>query len=367
MKEPRPQGLIAPALVLAAAVAAVLSAPPLETDFPLLPGMVTWTTARSGAAMVAWLALAWLAARSCDLLLHRAAQAARRAAPYPRLLHDLLRALLFGLAIVVILVFVFGQGPTGLIATSSVLIAVVGFALRNIIADVFSGIALGVDHPYQIGDWIELGTSGAGQVVEINWRATRLVTRDGVSLVVPNGLLASQRLINYSAPQRSFRTALTVALDPSIPVDRGKRVLLAGALDAARSFPGLRPDVLVKDYGESGVYFQVRFWVPDFGEENACRDAVASAVLRALRSAGLSFSYPKHDLLLARGRAIAPDRRPQRDALLANIDLFQVFEADERHALARAMIERFFPRGEVIVRGSSIAWCRVTFSARCRC
>jgi small-conductance mechanosensitive channel len=325
-----------------------MSVPLVGAGFSLAPGMETEIILRSSTAVAVWLALAWLAARFCDLLLHRTARAAGRQAPYPRLLYDLLRAILFGSAAIAIVIFVFGQAATGLIATSSVLIAVVGFALRNIIGDVFSGIALGVDHPFRIGDWVEVGPTGAGQVVEINWRATRLVTRDGVTVVVPNGLLAGQRLVNYSAPQASFRIFITVALDPSVPVDRAKRVMLAGALDAARSFPGLRPDVLVREYAESGVVFQVRFWVPDYGAENVCRDTVASGVLRALRSAGLNFSYPKHDLLLVRGRALAPDRHPQRDTLMAHIDLFQVFDEEDRHQLAGAMVERFFAKGEII-------------------
>jgi CRP-like cAMP-binding protein len=96
--------------------------------------------------------------------------------------------------------------------------------------------------------------------------------------------------------------------------------------------------------------FLVRFWVPDYGQENACRDAVAAGVLRALRSAGLSFSYPKHDLVMTRVRPTAPDRRPQRDALLAHIDLFHVFDEAERRQLAATMVERFFAKGDVVVR-----------------
>jgi small-conductance mechanosensitive channel/CRP-like cAMP-binding protein len=304
----------------------------------------------TAAATLAWLAAAWLAARACDLFLRRAARASGRPAPYPRLLHDLLRAGLFGAAAIGVLLYVLGQEATGLIATSSVLIAVVGFALRNIIGDVFSGIALGIDHPCRIGDWIEVVGVGGGQVVEINWRATRVVTRDGISVVLPNGLLAGQRLVNYSAPDHGFRVVLQVALEPAVPVDRAKRVLLAGALDAARAYPALRPDVLVKDYGESGVLYLVRFWVPDYGQENACRDAVASAVLRVLASAGIPIAYPKQDLVVARARPGASQRRPDRAALLGRVDLFQVFDEAERTRLAESMAERCFERGEVVFR-----------------
>ena len=70
---------------------------------------------------------------------------------------------------------VFDQPATGLITVSSVVIAVIGFALRNVISDLFSGIALGIDHPYSIGDWIETTQGSAGLVSEISWRTTRLI------------------------------------------------------------------------------------------------------------------------------------------------------------------------------------------------
>ena len=111
-----------------------------------------------------------------------------------------------------ILLFVFDQPATGLITVSSVVIAVIGFALRNVISDLFSGIALGVDHPYRIGDWIET-TQSSGKVSEITWRTTRLIDRNGFVIIVPNGLVAGQRLINYGAGERDYRTALRVPLE----------------------------------------------------------------------------------------------------------------------------------------------------------
>ncbi len=115
-----------------------------------------------------------------------------------------------------ILLLVFDQPATGLITVSSVVIAVIGFALRNVISDVFSGIALGVDHPYRIGDWIETTQGNSGKVSEITWRTTRLIDRNGFVIIVPNGLVAGQRLINYGDGERDYRTALRVPLDATV-------------------------------------------------------------------------------------------------------------------------------------------------------
>ena len=120
--------------------------------------------------------------------------------------------------------------------------------LRNIIGDLFSGIALSVEAPYRIGDWIETAEGCAGRVVEVSWRATRLVTRDGVTQVVPNGLVAAHRLTNYGAAG-SYRVALRLPLPAALAPERARRVLLAAALDAGRL--GLHPRLDGLGFGES--------------------------------------------------------------------------------------------------------------------
>jgi small-conductance mechanosensitive channel len=88
-----------------------------------------------------------------------------------------------------ILLFVFEQPATGLLTVSSVVIAAIGFALRNVISDVFAGIAPGIDHPYRIVDWIATAQGSAGKLAEITWRTTRPIDRNGSFIILPNGLL----------------------------------------------------------------------------------------------------------------------------------------------------------------------------------
>lgn len=166
---------------------------------------------RDLAGICGWLALAWAGARLFDVLILRAALAARRSGPYPRLLGDLVRAVLFAAAGAAILMLVFEQPALGLITTSGVAVAVISFALRNVTSDAFSGIALAIDHPYRIADWIETAQGCAGRVEELSWRATLLVTRDGVTLMVPNGLIAAHRLVNYGPAEGRDRCAVSVS------------------------------------------------------------------------------------------------------------------------------------------------------------
>jgi small-conductance mechanosensitive channel len=336
--------LLGPAILTVGGMALFAAAPTLGDLLHLSPtNRTTQILYRAGGVWM-FLALAWLAARCCDLVLHRVAIISGNGMPFPRLLTDLLRAALFAAAALLILMVVFDQPATGLITVSSVVIAVIGFALRNVISDLFSGIALGIDHPYRIGDWIETVQGSAGKVSEITWRTTRLTDRNGFVIVVPNGLIAGQRLINYSGGDRDYRTALRVALDPALPVSRAKRILLSGALGAARHIAGLSPDVLLTEYGDGSAIYVVRFRVPDFGREAACRDTVACCVLRALHCAGQTIQRS------GPGPPCASPWTSAREALLTSVDLFAGFAAAERADLALSMRPRELAAGQVVMR-----------------
>jgi small-conductance mechanosensitive channel/CRP-like cAMP-binding protein len=343
--------LIAPAVLAGAGLGAFISAPLLAERLHLAADGPAALFLHHSFGIWMWLALAWLASRVCDLLLHRVAILSRGGTPYPALLSDLVRATLFAAAGLTILMLVFDKSATGLITVSSVMIAVIGFALRNVISDIFSGIALGVDHPYAIGDWIETVQGAAGKVTEITWRTTRLVDRNGFAIILPNGLVAAQRLLNYGADATDYRSALRFPLDAALPAARAKRILLSGALAAARRYPGLMPDVLLADCADGAAAYLVRFRVPDFGGEAVCRDTVASCVLNALNCAGQTIQRS------GPGWQPAPPWPSPREALLSNVDLFRAFDAPERAELAAKMRARELEPGETVVRQGAAGDC----------
>ncbi len=349
LRDPSFRPLIGPGALATAGFALRAAAPALGARLGLAEEGDAAAALRDLGGVVGFLALAWAGARLFDALLLRAGLLARRAAPFPRLLGDLVRVALFAAAGVAILMLVFGQPALGVVTASGVVVAVVGFALRNIISDVFSGIVFGVDPPYRIGDWIETADGCSGRVEDVGWRATRLVTRDGVAQVVPNGLVAARRLVAYGPAGSAYRVSLRVPLDPALPPERAKRVLLAGALDAERGIPGLAPDVLLHEVAADGAaVYLVRFRVTDHGREAVCRDAVAAAALRALQHAGLDVARPARDLRVERP-APAP-ARPRRAALLRRVALFRGFPPADRAALEERMRERQLRRGDTVVR-----------------
>jgi small-conductance mechanosensitive channel/CRP-like cAMP-binding protein len=345
MAGPSRRLLVTPFVLACIGCALFAATPQLIRWLNLAPDEAAAVLLHHASGIWMFLALAWLVSRFGEALLRRVALVSAGAAASPRLLLDLLRAILFVVAGLMILRFVFDQSPTGLLTLSSVLIAVIGFALRNVISDLVSGIAVGVEQPYRIGDWIETAQGSAGKVTEITWRTTRLIDRNGFVIILPNGLIAGQRLINYSGGERDYRTALRVPLDAQVPAQRAKRILLSGALDADRRLAGLKPDVLLAEYSAGSAIYLVRFRVPDFAGEAGCRDVVASRVLHAIHCAGLS---------IARGDTMLPETAapplPPQETLLCHADLFRGFDSAERSALAAKMRRHDVAAGQIVVR-----------------
>lgn len=338
--------LVVPSLLTVGATVATAQRPWLAGHVAPVVGFMVADTLSMLLAVAAWLGAAWLGSRIIDLVVARNA----RATPMPRLATDLMRALIYGIAVLGILAYVLGQPVTGLLATSGVLIAVLGFALRNMIADIFSGIALNIEHPYRIGDWIELPPGITGRVDEINWRATRLVALDGTTLTVPNGLAAGSRLINYSQPGTGFRTSVSITLDADIPVPRAKRILLSAVVCCDMIPPEPRPDVIVESVTLHGVTYHVRFWVKDYARLASSRDAVATAILEQLSRAGLEPSYPKQEAARTHRATIPTTPEGLGRELLSHVDLFAAFREDEMAELAAGMHLRHVAAGDAVVR-----------------
>ncbi|WP_434622936.1 cyclic nucleotide-binding domain-containing protein [Azospirillum sp. B2RO_4] len=337
--------LSAPALVLALLAALVAAKPWLHSHLEPFVGLPLSGGFDIAVASAAWLVAAWGGARVIDML---AAGNGGRPPRIPRLLADLLRFFVYGVAVLAILAFVLEQPVTGLLATSGVAIAVLGFALRNMIADIFAGIALNIEHPYRLGDWLELSPGVAGRVDEINWRATRLIASDGTAIVVPNGIVAGSRFVNYSRPNPAFRASVPILLDQEVPVERAKRILLSAMLCADGVLPTPRPDVIVEAVTPNGVSYLARFWTDDGGRVSMVRDAVLTAALSNLARAGIEPARPKQEI--RRRQPGPPDGGTLRRGLLRQLELFDAFDDKEVDALAQAMRQFHIPAGTPAVR-----------------
>lgn len=279
----------------------------------------------------------------------------------PRLLKDVVGVLVYLIAITGIVGIVFGRSVTGLWATSGAIGLVIGFALRSIILDVFTGLAIGVDRPYKMGDWIQIHEKRPeqniiGQVKEMNWRTTRIHTRDGNLVIVPNNMMGTLVITNFMQPALRSRQTLIFCLDFSVPTGRALRVLTAGVRATCGEKQVLespKPKVRLLRTTPLGVEYRVRYWiVPKDFSPNKARHAVLESTLEHLRQAGMTLAYPKEDVFFEAMPTRHLDTRSvsDRKALLGRIPLFASLINQELETLASTMHERSFSEQDTLIK-----------------
>ncbi|MDD9904996.1 MAG: mechanosensitive ion channel family protein [Rhodospirillaceae bacterium] len=302
-----------------------------------------------------WISLARLSIRASDVLLWRGLFGGQTV---PKLLKDVLGAVYYIIALFMVVAFVFEQPVTGLLATSGVVAVVLGFALQNTLSDVFSGIALNMEHPYRQGDWIRLDTGFEGEVVEINWRATHLRSREDTEIVQPNSGMATARIVNFHYPDRVYAFNVQVRIDYKVPPARVKSTLKAAALACERikKHPGPIPRILRFD--DSFVIYDMKVWVSDFAQHPDHVDELMTSIWEHMRWAGISAAFPQRDIHI-----YEEAERDETDSLavselLDRVDLFASLEMEEKNALAAKLEQRQVRPGQQIVQqgaeGSSL-------------
>ena len=305
-------------------------------------------------ASLAWLSLAWFVVRILDVFFWESLVAPRLGGQVPRLLKDVVAAIIFLAAITGIIGVVFELPVTGIWATSGAVGIVLGLALQSMISDVFSGIAINIDRPFKIGDWIQVHQRSRGdiigEVMEINWRATRVKTRSNITHIIPNNLVGSLVVTNLSAPEPTSRFELTYTLDMHIPSDRALRVLNAALKSTKGILQTPTPKARINQVTNLGVEYLVRYWTDPVAFSPAkARNAVSTSILGHLHQTGLRLAYPKRDVFERSEPMRQLDGVPERVPLLQRIPIFSSLRDEELEQLASVMHRRTIKPGKDIV------------------
>lgn len=259
------------------------------------------------ASIALWLAGAWVFNRLFTLIVWNGFISHALGRNPPRLIVQLGGVIVFLLTISGIVRFVFGESVTAIWATSGAIGIVVGFALRNLILDTFSGLAIHLERPFKVGDWINCHTRMGdyiGRIEETNWRTTRLWTTSRNLVIIPNSYLTTTVLTNFSMPGTQARFEMDFVLDFSVPTDRAVRILTAALVSTIGPKGPLAnpaPKVRVNGVTDYGVQYRLRYFLePADVSPNKARHAITQAVVSHINQAGLTLSYPRRDLFLAR-------------------------------------------------------------------
>lgn len=307
-----------------------------------------------------WLASAWLFNRLVVLVFWKGVVSHLLGREPPQLIIQLGSIVVFLLAVSGILRFVFGESITAIWAASGAVGVVIGFALQRLILDTFSGFAIHLEQPFKVGDWINVHHGApkgfVGRVEETNWRTTRLWTTAGNVVIIPNSLLTTAILTNYNIPEATSSFDLDFVLDFSVPTDRAERVFLAALISSVGPrgpMASPKPKVRVNGVTEYGVEYRLSYHLnPSEVSPGKARDTITRAVLKHINQAGLTLSYPRQDLFLARMPWRHKNWSYMKDRVrqLARISIFSGLEEEDLKFIAQHMSIHELDDKTVVVR-----------------
>lgn len=230
----------------------------------------------------------------------------------------------------------------------------IGLALQDLLRNVVAGIALQTERPYRPDDWIEVDGQ-IGKVLDMSWRATRLVTVDNTRVIVPNATLAQARINNFHLDSTLQALHVQIPVSPQHPPTVVKQTLTSAALAAEGVLSDPPPGVRLIAYGEYSVTYDIKFWMQGFDRYIETRDAVMTNAWYFLRRAGIRMPTPLQEIYLHEAASALPENE-QAAALervlrtLRRVEIFQVLSDEELHKLAARVESHIYCAGEVLVR-----------------
>ena len=298
--------------------------------------------------LLVWLSGGWLFNRMLSVLFWDAIVGMYTEHHPPKMLVQISGIFVFFLTLSMIAHFVFNEPLTSILVTGGGLTIALGFGIQGLINDLFSSLAIQLDPPFKVGDFINvhhryLAAEGLiGRVEETNWRTTRMWTTDRNYIVVPNSYITTQILTNYSMPKTLSRFELNYTLDFAIPSDRAIKILNAALLDSVGPkgpVASPKPTTILTGIGKDGAVYKLKYFLePKQVSPPKARNTINTNVLHHLANAGMSHSYSKQDLFIGKmpKRQKSWDNKEDRMELLSNIALFKDFSDELLEAITNS-------------------------------
>ena len=226
---------------------------------------------------------------------------------------------------------------------------VVGLALQGTLGNLFAGLAIQIEKPFRVGHWVQIaGTDG--QVSEVTWRATRIRTKAGNFVIVPNSKLADDIIVNYSEPTSESRIEVEVGVTYDAAPNRVKAIILDAIKDEPLISASRPPEVLLVDFASSSMNYRIRVWTDDFAADERLRDGIRSAVYYAFKRHRIEIPYPMQ-VEYARHEVPPSDRIDAASAVaLGQVSIFAALDPTQKEALERAATSGVYAEGTVVVR-----------------
>ncbi len=271
----------------------------------------------------------------------------------PTLIRNIFTIVAFSILFLIAFTFLFPDVNLGALFTTSAIFGVIlGLALQDTLGNFFSGISLQADRPFQVGDVITVGAQrNTGVVEEISWRAIKIRTFTNHVVLIANSNAAKEPIEvcprgNLNARLVFFNTLYTDSPAKTIHVVR------EAVREADNVSPKVAPIVRIRNLGDNGVEYEVKYWVDDYAKYNDTDALVRQRIWYAFRRAGLNFAFPTRTLHVERRSSLGLGEGDGGAIVerLSAVDIFAPLSVDETGLLAQAAVRHVFAPGEMVIR-----------------
>jgi small-conductance mechanosensitive channel/CRP-like cAMP-binding protein len=279
----------------------------------------------------------------------------------------ILRDTILGLSYIIVALTLLGRHGvdlSGIVATSAVVTAVIGFSLQDTLGNIMGGMALQMEQSIAVGDWVRIGEV-EGLVREIRWRQTSIETRNWDTVVIPNSVMMKSQVTvlgRRAGKPKLHRMWVWFNVDfrfePAEVIDAVERALQAEPIPNVAGDPP--PNCVLMDFKESYGHYAVRYWLVDFARDDPTSSEIRVRISVALQRAGMSMSIPAQTLFLKtqseqRIHRKQKEETDRRVTALRGMMILQPLTDEELHELAEKLTVAPFRRGEIITRQGNIA------------
>ncbi len=269
----------------------------------------------------------------------------------PKLLQNFFALIIYILTLAFILGFIFNKPVTSIVVSTGIFATIIGFAMKDLLADIINGISLSIERPYNIGDWIELenGTY-LGKVVDIKWRTTRLISRNDSMIVVPNNRCGNMIIHNFSKPNKVYSCNYLISIDSTLSPELVQKQLIAGMQDVKNIEKDPPPRAYLADATSQPFRYNVRVWWTNYEFSYFGRDNLFKKITESLNDVGISQSAVNWQVS-KRGMLEDPELKNVKsiDDQVKNVEIFKHFNDSEIEILTSKSNTRNFEPNQNIV------------------
>ncbi|HEX3281945.1 MAG TPA: mechanosensitive ion channel family protein [Pyrinomonadaceae bacterium] len=274
----------------------------------------------------------------------------RRDFEAPTLVRNIFSIIAFTALFFIIFTQIFPDVNLGALFTTSAIFGVIlGLALQDTLGNFFAGISLQADRPFQVGDVITVGGQHTGVVEEITWRAVKIRTFQNHVVLISNSTAAKEPIEVSPRDNLNARLVFFNTLYSDSPA-KTIHVVREAVREADNVSQKITPIVRIRNMGDSGVDYEVKYWLEDYAKYNDTDALVRQRIWYAFRRNDLSFAFPTRTLLVERRpKTSTSDAAPIVERLAA-VDIFAPLSTEETTMLAQAATSHVFAPGETVIR-----------------